>query len=235
MRSVAGVKVGCIAAGLAACTSASAQTWQIFFEVSNPEPRAGETITITMLAGYGPGDYAVAGVETSVDFSSIQGELSNLRLVAPMDGPGTSRGTLLDASVEQIVAGQLNFPATAGIYADDTNPIPFWAVDLTVDRFLSSPVVFEASTRTVRYDVYVARDSSRSASRLDEFIEGAVLVEASSLCVVDLDGDGRTTVFDFLAFQNLFDLGDPLADLDGDGEFTLFDFLAFQDLFAAGC
>jgi len=54
-------------------------------------------------------------------------------------------------------------------------------------------------------------------------------------CPADIDRDGVLTVFDFLAFQNLFDDGDPRADLDGDGELTLFDFLAFQTAFDAGC
>ncbi len=54
-------------------------------------------------------------------------------------------------------------------------------------------------------------------------------------CRADLDGDGRLTLFDFLAFQNAFDAGDPIADFDGDGSLTLFDFLAFQNEFDAGC
>ncbi len=54
-------------------------------------------------------------------------------------------------------------------------------------------------------------------------------------CEADLDGDGVLTIFDFLAFQNLFDAGDPAADFDGDGALTIFDFLAFQNAFDAGC
>ncbi|MEQ9095553.1 MAG: GC-type dockerin domain-anchored protein [Phycisphaerales bacterium] len=54
-------------------------------------------------------------------------------------------------------------------------------------------------------------------------------------CPADFDGDGELTLFDFLAFQNAFDAGDPSADFDGDGELTLFDFLAFQNAFDAGC
>jgi hypothetical protein len=54
-------------------------------------------------------------------------------------------------------------------------------------------------------------------------------------CRADLDGDGELTFFDFLAFQNLFDAGDPAADFDGDGELTIFDFVAFQNAFDAGC
>lgn len=223
----------CVAAVLSAAVGALAQ--QIFIEVSNPEPMPGETITITMKAGYGGTDYAIAGVVTNLEVSAAQGELSNLRLIAPMNGPGTSRGTIVDGGVEGIIAGQLNFPGTAGIFADPTNPIAFWAADFTLDDVLSGPVVLEAMTRTTRYDVYIRRDSSASESRLSVLVEGEVRVLVGRACAVDLDGDGEATVFDFLAFFNLFDLMDPIADFDGDGEFTLFDFIEFQNLFMAGC
>ncbi|UYV11877.1 MAG: hypothetical protein NCW75_11280 [Phycisphaera sp.] len=55
------------------------------------------------------------------------------------------------------------------------------------------------------------------------------------ICAADRDGDGELTIFDFLAFQNLFDAGDPRADLDEDGQLTIFDFLVFQNRFSAGC
>ena len=54
-------------------------------------------------------------------------------------------------------------------------------------------------------------------------------------CRADIDGDDELTLFDFLAFQNLFDAGDLAADFDGDGDLTLFDFLEFQNEFDAGC
>ena len=60
-------------------------------------------------------------------------------------------------------------------------------------------------------------------------------LRTSLLAPAALDGNGALTLLDFLAFQNLFDAGDPLADFDGDGRFTLFDFLAFQNAFDAGC
>jgi hypothetical protein len=63
----------------------------------------------------------------------------------------------------------------------------------------------------------------------------ACVVAADATCRADLDGDGMLTIFDFLAFQNAFDSGDPLADFDGDGALTIFDFLAFQNEFDAGC
>ncbi|MEQ9096873.1 MAG: VCBS repeat-containing protein [Phycisphaerales bacterium] len=62
-----------------------------------------------------------------------------------------------------------------------------------------------------------------------------VIYGQSGACPADVDGDGELTLFDFLAFQNLFDAGDPRADFDADGSLTLFDFLAFQNAFDAGC
>jgi hypothetical protein len=67
----------------------------------------------------------------------------------------------------------------------------------------------------------------------DEFIPAEISFFIG--CRADFDGDGELTLFDFLAFQNAFDAGDPIADFDGDGELTIFDFLAFQNEFDAGC
>ncbi|MEO1009555.1 MAG: serine hydrolase domain-containing protein [Planctomycetota bacterium] len=53
-------------------------------------------------------------------------------------------------------------------------------------------------------------------------------------CAPDLDRDGELTLFDFLAFSNLFDDGSMEVDYDGDGALTLFDFLEFQNLFQDG-
>jgi hypothetical protein len=71
----------------------------------------------------------------------------------------------------------------------------------------------------------VTVDSEQAGIRDNRFI----------ICAADLDGDAELTLFDFLAFQNLFDAGDLTADFDGDGELTIFDFLEFQNLFDAGC
>jgi hypothetical protein len=68
-----------------------------------------------------------------------------------------------------------------------------------------------------------------------EYVGGVPRWDGCAPCPADLDADGTLTIFDFLAFQNLFDAGDLRADFDGDGELTLFDFLAFQNAFDAGC
>ena len=55
-------------------------------------------------------------------------------------------------------------------------------------------------------------------------------------CACDFDPDPACDIFDFLAFQNLFVLGDPCAcDLDPDPLCDIFDFLAFQNAFVIGC
>jgi hypothetical protein len=55
------------------------------------------------------------------------------------------------------------------------------------------------------------------------------------VCDVDFDGDGRLTLFDFIAYQVAFSLGEARADIDGDGELSVFDYLRFQSRFIAGC
>ncbi|MCH7792565.1 MAG: hypothetical protein IID31_09840 [Planctomycetes bacterium] len=55
-------------------------------------------------------------------------------------------------------------------------------------------------------------------------------------CACDFDPDPLCDIFDFLAFQNLFVLGDPCAcDMDPDPLCDIFDFLAFQNEFVRGC
>lgn len=73
------------------------------------------------------------------------------------------------------------------------------------------------------------------AADVRAWLDARVPLLGECRCLADIDGDGELSVFDFLAFQNLFAMGDPTADLDGDGVLTLFDFLAFQSAFDTGC
>ena len=144
--------------------------------LSNPLPFPGQSTVLTFTAGYGDGDYAVAGIATDIIVNEIQGVLTDLALIAPMDGPGTSPGVLSPDGVTGILAGQLNFPPVP-IYADPTNPIAFFTMTFTVaDDLGASPVLLDLETRTSRFDVYIDRGSSRSESRLDDLIEGSALI-----------------------------------------------------------
>ncbi len=100
----------------------------------------------------------------------------------------------------------------------------------TYDWKASSPAETPTGLATHVGATFGAYPPASSSSILTTYF-----VEASSACRADLDGDGQLTIFDFLAFQNLFDAGDPIADFDGDGSLTIFDFLAFQNEFDAGC
>ena len=77
-------------------------------------------------------------------------------------------------------------------------------------------------------------DPTFGYGRIDAF-EAVLAAGGAQPCRADIDGDGELTLFDFLAFQNLFDAGDLAADFDGDGSLTLFDFLEFQNEFDTGC
>ena len=84
----------------------------------------------------------------------------------------------------------------------------------------------------VRFSAVDNPNDSITEAGIDRFW---IIVDRGVSCRADIDGDGELTLFDFLAFQNLFATGDLAADFDGDGELTLFDFLAFQNEFAIGC
>lgn len=54
-------------------------------------------------------------------------------------------------------------------------------------------------------------------------------------CYADFDRNGTLDVFDFLAYQNAFAMGDYRADCDGCGSLDIFDFLCFLRMFNDGC
>ena len=60
-------------------------------------------------------------------------------------------------------------------------------------------------------------------------------ISVGSPCYADFDRSGEPDVFDFLAFQNAFALGDFRADCDIGGSLDIFDFLCFLSAFDAGC
>jgi predicted outer membrane repeat protein len=111
------------------------------------------------------------------------------------------------------------------------------------DIYLARPdPAFPAADTDARCVDWGTTDPAAIAARIYDAADEPGLPEVLYLpvgpcvaCVPDFDGDGELTIFDYLAFANLFDAGDPRADLDGDGELTLFDFLAFQTAFDAGC
>ena len=115
-------------------------------------------------------------------------------------------------------AGQAYWVVAESDYGAAENPVWNWATGVT------------GYVSTTAFDTGEWQPGGEGAT-VGVIVEG----DPDAGCRVDLDGDGELTIFDFLAFQNLFDAGDPIADFDGDGDLTLFDFLAFQNEFDAGC
>ena len=159
-----------------AVTCAQVATNGLTITVETPELLPGESTTVRLEAFFGGTDYAVAGVATWLRSSTGAAGWSDPRVLAPMNGPGTSAGVISDTGVRGIIAGQLNFPAGASIYADPTNPMPFWEVTYTAPLDVTVPFEVALETRTSRFDVYVARDSSRSESRLGDFADGVATI-----------------------------------------------------------
>ena len=171
--------------------TAAAAAQSINIDVANPTLNPGESTNVTLRASYPDGMYAVAGVATNLISSVGSAGWSDLALIAPMNGPGTSAGAASGTGVDGIIAGQLNFPP-AGIFADPSNPIAFWSGTYTAPAVVDEAFTVDLSTRTTRFDVYIARDSSLSESRLSTLREGAgainVVPAPASLALLGLGG-----------------------------------------------
>ncbi len=115
-------------------------------------------------------------------------------------------------------AGEAYWIVAENDYGPGENPVWNWATGVT------------GYTSTTAFDTGAWQPGGEGAT-VGIVIEGDV----ASTCRADIDGDGELTIFDFLAYQNLFDAGDLAADFDGDGSLTIFDFLAFQNEFDTGC
>lgn len=161
-----------VIATLALVPAALAQH-EITIDVDQPTLLPGESTTVTLLAGFPARDYAIAGVNTSLVTSIGSEGWSDAMLLPPMDGPGTRPGMASATGWDDIRAGQLNFPGTGAIFADPTNPMPFWSITYTAPTDVAAPFEVDLSTMTLQYDVYISMDSGRSESRLAELVEGS--------------------------------------------------------------
>lgn len=206
----------------------------IHIEVDRPILEPGDTTEVRLRAGFDSDELAcMAGIASSLLSSLGSDDFFNYELVRPMTGPGTEPGVPTDAGFEGILAGQLS--GLGGTMGDPSDPITYWRVDYTAPADAVGETL-ELKTATTHYDVYVeiCYGCTTSVPRIDELVEGEAAISIVA-CRADFNEDGVADLFDFLAFMNAFDAGDPLADFDFDGELTVFDFLAFQNRFGLGC
>jgi hypothetical protein len=178
MTRTSRIRTLALAAALPLATAAaSAQTVSIDFEIADPSLLPGESTSVRLIAAFDTFDYAVAGIMTDLLAAApvdISGSWSDLALVAPMNGPGTTAGGRHGSGVSGIIAGQLNFPP-AMIYGEPQNPIAFWSATFTAPTDPGWYTV-DLTTRTSRFDVYPERASARSESRLGVLVEGAGVI-----------------------------------------------------------
>jgi len=173
-RAPANFAAPCLAA--AALTQAALAQTAITIDVENPVLMPGESTVVTMYAGFDPSDHAMALVITDLLTSVGSTGWADDRLVAPMDGPGSDPGGPSATGFDAITAGQLHFPPTSGIFADDTNPIAFWRATYTAPSIVDRPFEISLMTDTERYDVYFDYDRAATESRLAELTEGAATI-----------------------------------------------------------
>ena len=211
--------------------------------VAAPFAHADPLLSVSVLEG---GDYFVndnAMAEGAIAFDSEDGRyrdvpaylLSGDLLVTDADDKDDD-DTRLRLTVQA--------PATVYILHADAAGLPGWISSDYTDT--GDNLTLDTDDATWTYSIYRQEIDGTGAVDLsllnnstfdldDDIMYGVVGVATADPCRPDIDGDGELTLFDFLAFQNLFDAVSPEADFDGDGELTLFDFLAFQNAFDAGC
>jgi hypothetical protein len=83
-------------------------------------------------------------------------------------------------------------------------------------------------------EAITATATDQSTGDTSEF-SACIAAEGGELCYADFTGDGALDLFDFLAYVNTFNAGNPDADCDHNANLDLFDFLCFVNAFNAGC
>lgn len=138
----------------------------------------GESTTVRLIAHFPDTDYAFAGVFMNLLADGGVGEprdlWSHMDFPPPFDGPGTPP-SLSEEGIMRIIAGQLNFPPLM-IYADPTNPIPFFEVTFTAPLDAGGGYRVDLMTEVLRFDVYPHRDRALSESRLDLLVEDSASI-----------------------------------------------------------
>ncbi len=206
--------------------------------------RPGDTATAQIVRP-GAGDTPTFGPECTISGRGrIEGEYRIEGTLAPGVGDGVN-------VIESFGRAALTFGPTARTEIDAAGT----GLD-QFDRFATrSPITIDGALDVDFVDGYIPEPLDQfeviTGSAVDGFFADIDIEPVGAIgpahivytgdsvivviCAADRDADGELTIFDFLAFQNLFDAGDLRADLDEDGRLTIFDFLVFQNRFDAGC
>ena len=113
-----------------------------------------------------------------------------------------------------------------------TIDLPLDVLDLDDDGDVDEFLPFDADGAPRRVDDPNTPDGGVGPAPVPD--RGAFEFQPSA-CAADVNGDGNLDVLDFVAFQILWQAGDPAADCDANALFNILDFICFQQLFQAGC
>ena len=163
---------------------------------------------------------AVSDFDGISPYPDVQAKLASVYLTCDDVDPGV--GMLAEPAVGGGMGGETLRATLVDQFVRVRDGDRFW-----YEAYLPSDMVDLVNAQTLSTII------RRNTGIGDEIGDNAFI--APERCASDLDGDSELTIFDFLAFQTLFDAGDLRADFDGDERLTVFDFLEFQNAFDAGC
>jgi len=143
-----------VVAATALVSSSSGQINSYLILTSNVITPDSPSATIEVWSTFDPQWYAFNGADFDILAAADPGDFSNPERI--LKGPGSKNGQvgLGGDSVDGILANQLHFPSSAGIFADTANPILIWKATWSTSDF--SPREVDLRTLTRGYAVYVS-------------------------------------------------------------------------------
>jgi hypothetical protein len=224
-------RIACIA--LATAGTSSAADYSFFFTISNDVTPEQPQATVTLWATFPEYQHAFGQSHTEVLSAPDAGGFSNPKALIEQyyycdPGDVSPDGD----SILKILLFQLDY--LGGKFADESNPIALWSVTWSTDDL--TPRTVPIATQTADFYVYYGPGGGWYNYYDANFSEAqGIITVLREVCFPDFTGDGLLDLFDFLAYVNTFNAGNPDADCTKDGPLDLFDFLCFVNAFNEGC
>lgn len=215
--------------------------WKVTTDDGDALVEPGETATVTLsilMDADGAPLIALHAVNYDVRAgdNALMGDITGWDVPNDMDllcgDPGP---WLKDGNILCLCAGQLTL---FGPFTTD-NPVDVLEFQWKPQEYAA----FEAQHATnmhARLDnmpalyVWIGEDKKTAESMIVAATEAAIAITVTG-CDADINADGALDILDFIAFQLLWQDGDPAADCDGNGAFDVVDVVCFRQLFQKGC
>lgn len=165
------------AAALILLTTAQAMSQSaILIDIEDDTLLPGQSTTVTLWAAWPEHEFAFASTRTSLETSVGSQGWSDIEIVPPMDGPGTTPGTPSATGIDDITVWQLNFCPTGPYCPTQDNPIEFWQATYTAPADVGAAFDVDLLTRTTAFEVYFKPQSLETHSYLDVLTEGSATI-----------------------------------------------------------